>query len=139
MEQILDPLMQRFIVGKLSKEEWTHEAHLGCAVWHLWQFTPDDAHQLIRKRILQHNENVGTPNSDTQGYHETITWFWLRNIRHFLKQAHYRSPEEAWQMLKAAPEGASTFPLKFFSQEKLDTVEARKEIVAPDLQQAAWL
>jgi hypothetical protein len=35
----------------------------------------------IRRGIIAYNAAVGTPNSDTRGYHETITAFYVWAIR----------------------------------------------------------
>ncbi|MGB0175731.1 MAG: hypothetical protein ACPF9D_01105, partial [Owenweeksia sp.] len=68
----------------LPKPEWTHEAHLVVAIWYSSLYPFEEALSLVRQNITAHNESVGTPNTDTEGYHETITRFWLMVARHFL-------------------------------------------------------
>ncbi len=121
----------------LDKTEWTHEAHLASSVWLVLE-RPDiiperDLPDLIRR----FNESKGGVNDGTQGYHETITQFYLREIRQFLD----RTPK-GWSLaekvnaLLDAPQGSREWPLKFYSEQRLFSVEARARWVEPDLNPA---
>ena len=117
----------------LGKSEWTHEAHLAASAWLVLE-RPDivperDLPELIRR----FNESKGGVNDETQGYHETITQLYLRGIRRFLD----RSPED-WSLsekvnaLLDAPEGSREWPLKFYTKQRLFSVQARASWVEPD-------
>ena len=61
----------------LPKVEWTHAAHFAAALWLLRQpemYADRDMPRMIRA----YNEATGVPNTDTSGYHETITLGSLR-------------------------------------------------------------
>ena len=61
----------------LPKSEWTHAAHFAAAVWVLTR--PDmDAARDMPGLIRAYNTATGVANTDTEGYHETIT---LASIR----------------------------------------------------------
>jgi hypothetical protein len=67
----------------LPKVEWTHAAHFAAALWMLRQpgmHADRDMPVLIRA----YNETTGVANTDTGGYHETITLASLRGARAWL-------------------------------------------------------
>ncbi len=73
-------------------------------------------------------------NSDTEGYHETITRVSLRGVRQFLGEAEGDAPlHELVNELLLSPTGRRDWPLRFYSRERLFSVEARRKFVAPDL------
>ena len=73
-------------------------------------------------------------NSDTQGYHETITRVFLHGVRLFLEEAEDGEPlRELVNELLLSPMGRRDWPLRFYSPERLFSVEARRAFVAPDL------
>ena len=73
-------------------------------------------------------------NSDSEGYHETITRVFLHGVRLFLEQADRSEPlHELVNELLLSPMGARDWPLRFYSPERLFSVEARRRFVEPDL------
>src|ERR1700692_756043 len=67
----------------LPKSLWTHAAHFAAALW-LMNLGPDGhAENTLPGLIRAYNEATGTVNSDTSGYHETITQASLRAARAF--------------------------------------------------------
>jgi hypothetical protein len=71
-----EKLINGFNNCNLPKEEWTHEAHLISGLWMLSRYD-DGALDEMRTRIRRFNESVGGVNDDQNGYHETLTVFWL--------------------------------------------------------------
>ncbi len=126
-------LIERFEARKLPKQEWTHAAHLVVAIWYSAKYSPEEALALVRQNIRAHNQAVGTPNSDSEGYHETITRFWLMLGRSFLENGAYSSIAEACNTLILSPWGNSKYPLSCYSPEILYSVRARQQWVEPDL------
>ena len=76
-EAEINALIDRFEKQELPKVEWTHEAHLVMAIWYMTHYDAKEALDRCRVNITLHNESVGTPNTDDEGYHESITKFWL--------------------------------------------------------------
>jgi hypothetical protein len=123
-----------FEACRLSKQQWTHQAHLTAGYWYLTHLDPVEALEVVRRNIRRHNESVGTPNTDTGGYHETITRLYLFAIERHIR-AHQGQPFEAsLQGLLESELGNSTWPLTWYSRERLFSVVARRGWVEPDLQ-----
>jgi hypothetical protein len=72
-------------------------------------------------------------NSDTEGYHETITQVMIRAVRAALARSEGSPLVERVNALLEAPEGRRDWPLRFYSYERLFSTEARLGRVEPDL------
>ncbi len=114
--------------------DWTHEAHLGATTYLLARRPDIDLDQALPGIIRGYNESVGGVNDDTQGYHETITRLFLHGVRLFLAEADLDEPlHELVNELLLSPMGRRDWPLRFYSAERLFSVEARRHFVPPDL------
>lgn len=131
-QQEMEQLVQAFIARSLSKESWTHEAHLLVAIWHLKTYSKWEATCLLRSRIMVYNEKVGTENSATSGYHETLTLFWIWVVGGFLQKNEGFFPDLAKRFFQS-PYAKRDLPLFFFTRERLFSVEARAVWVDPDI------
>jgi hypothetical protein len=118
----------------LPREEWTHEAHLA-ATTYLVLMRPDiDLDRELPGIIRGYNESVGGVNSDTEGYHETITRTFLHGVRLFLAEAGSdEAVHELVNDLLLSPMGRRDWPLRFYSRERLISVEARRHFIPPDV------
>ncbi len=114
----------------LPKAEWTHAAHFAAALWVLASADYDAARDLPGL-IRAYNAATGVVNSDTGGYHETITQASLRAARPWLEG---RTLAEAHAALLASAFGRSDWPMAYWSKARLFSVEARRAWVEPDLQ-----
>ncbi len=75
---------RRLMDRTLPKAERTHAAHLASAAW-IATARPDlDPARDMPGIIRAYNEATGVPNSDTRGYHDTITQAFLRAVRSYL-------------------------------------------------------
>src|SRR5512140_1734366 len=96
----------------LPKPEWTHAAHFACALWLLRRrpdLTPETA---MPPMIRAYNEATGVPNTDTDGYHETITLASIAAARAVLGARPLGEPMHAVvDRLMAGPLGRSDWPL----------------------------
>jgi len=118
----------------LPREEWTHEAHLAATTYLVLKHPEIDLDDELRSIISRYNESVGGVNSDSEGYHDTITHAYLRGIRLFLEEADARRPiHDLVNELLMSPMGRRDWPLRFWSKERLMSVEARRNWVEPDL------
>jgi hypothetical protein len=66
-------LGEGLVACTLDRAEWTHEAHLAATIWLLLRRPDVDVDRDLGELIRRFNESVGGVNSDTEGYHETIT------------------------------------------------------------------
>jgi hypothetical protein len=130
----IEHLGERFLARTLPKEEWTHEAHLATTTWLLLRRPDIDVDSELPDLIRRYNESIGGVNSDSEGYHETITRVFLTGVRLFLGEADRREPlHELVNELLLSPMGRRDWPLRFYSPERLLSVEARRNFVPPDL------
>ncbi|MEO8359342.1 MAG: hypothetical protein ABI672_04875 [Vicinamibacteria bacterium] len=76
-------VFNRFIktweAGDLPKTAWTHAAHVAVGACYLVREGTDALHH-VRGGIKRHNAAVGTIDTPTSGYHETLTRFWLDTV-----------------------------------------------------------
>jgi hypothetical protein len=119
----------------LERPEWTHEAHIGSCCWLLVE-RPDILPERDLPAIIRRfNESVGGVNSDSEGYHETITQCFIRGVRAFLARTDAGLPLVGKvNALLRAPEGRRDWPLRFYSRDRLFSKEARLGLVEPDLE-----
>ena len=118
----------------LPRAEWTHEAHLAATTYLLTRRPDVDIDKELPGIIRAYNESVGGVNSDSEGYHETITRVFLHGVRLFLSEAEPGEPlHELVNELLLSPMGRRDWPLRFYSAERLFSVEARRQFVPPDI------
>jgi hypothetical protein len=130
IEHVAEGLLAR----TLPREEWTHEAHLAATTYLLLKRPDIDVDRQLPDIIRRYNESVGGANSDTEGYHETITRVYLAGIRLFLSEADMSEPlHELVNQLLLSPMGRRDWPFRFYSRERLLSVEARRSFVSPDI------
>ena len=130
----IEHLGEGLLARSLPREEWTHEAHLAATTYLLTHRSDVDLDTELRGIIRRYNESVGGVNSDTEGYHETITRSFLHGVRLFLAKADRDAAlHELVNALLRSPMGSRDWPLRFYSRERLFSVEARRNFVAPDI------
>ena len=118
----------------LPRAEWTHEAHLAATTYLLLKRPDLDLDEELPGLIRSYNESVGGVNSDTEGYHETITRTYVHGVRLFLSEAAKDEPlHELVNELLLSPMGRRDWPLRFYSRDRLFSVEARRAFIGPDL------
>ena len=116
----------------LPKPQWTHAAHFAAAFWVLTR--PDmDATRDMPGLIRAYNEATGVANTDTSGYHHTITLASLRAARAWLARRGNQPLHALLNELLASDQGRSDWPLEYWSKSLLFSVEARRSWIEPDL------
>jgi hypothetical protein len=131
-----EPKLQQFVdawkAGKLPKAEWTHAAHVGMAAYFAFDHAAEATFAIMRTGILHHNSSVGTPNTEDNGYHETLTRFWSSEIGAFVRAGHFASRLEAVRAAVATfGSDRDRFRL-FYSFDVVRDRRARREWVPPD-------
>lgn len=130
----IEHLGEGLLARTLSRAEWTHEAHLAATTYLLLRRPDVDIDKELPGIIRSFNESVGGVNSDTEGYHETITRVFLHGVRLFLAEADPKAPlHELVNELLLSPMGRRDWPLRFYSPARLFSVEARRSFVTPDI------
>jgi hypothetical protein len=120
------------IARTLTRPEWTHEAHLAACLYIVAERPDVVPERDLPDIIRRFNESVGGVNSDTEGYHETITQVYVRGVRRFLGRTDAKLPlVEKVNALLLAEEGRRDWPLRFYTPELLFSKEARLGWVEP--------
>lgn len=114
----------------LPKAQWSHAAHVAVAAcYHVRH--GEAAFARIREGIIRYNIAVGTPNSDTRGYHETLTRFWATVIAQAVAGI-----DDEWRAACEAVERfghARDLHTRHYGFDVVGSVAARRGWVAPDL------
>lgn len=133
-EPELQDLITRFQDATLPASDWTHQAHMVTGLWHVTLFNEVDALNQVRAGILRLNTAHGTPNTDTRGYHETITRAYLVLLSRFARGNAGLSGAALAQALLNSPLAQRDALLHYYSKDLLMSVAARRDWVEPDLQ-----
>jgi hypothetical protein len=125
--------IQQFKDCSLPKSRWKHGAHLLVALWYVAEHD-EEALPLVRLGILKYNESTGVRNTETDGYHETVTVFWVRIVKAFLREEDNNRPRhELAADLIAAYLFRKNFYREHYSFDLMTSKEARLRWVSPDL------
>src|ERR1700722_11194374 len=117
----------------LPKPSWTHRAHFATALWLLARRPDLDVPRVMPGFIRAYNEATGVANTDTGGYHETITQASLRAARAFLAGCAAEPLCAVCNALMRSPLGDKDWLLAYWSKEILFSVEARRRWIEPDV------
>lgn len=128
----IEHIARGLIDRTLPKSAWTHAAHFAAALW-LLRDRGDAAFHAMPPLIRAYNESTGVANTDTGGYHETITVASLRVARAWLGERPGVPLHIALAELLASAYGRSDWLLTYWSRERLLSVAARRGWVEPDL------
>jgi hypothetical protein len=130
----LDELAERFGAAAIPAAEWTHATHLRVGGILVHRHGREAALARLRTGIRRLNQAHGTENSNTRGYHETITAAYVWFIAQFLASCPREMEiEDRVEELVMSTVGQPDFLLCFWSQDLLMSERARAEWVAPDL------
>ena len=125
-------LVKAFEERTVSRSKWTHGAHLVVGLYYCRTLPFSVAKNVMRDGIHWLNDSHGTPNSDTSGYHETLTVFWLKQIWNFLDDRHDVKNLEVLANELIERFNDPDLPLRFYSREALFSAEARRDYLHPD-------
>ena len=111
----------------LPKPEWTHQAHLAAGLAWVKRFGHQAAIPHARASIRRYNESTGVANTDSSGYHETITRYYLSVL------ARHAATGNRFADVLADPAAGHDAVLRHWSRQTLFSVAARRDWVPPDL------
>jgi len=121
-----------FCACSLPKPQWTHWAHLRVGLWHLLNHEPGEALDLLRARIRALNESHGVANTETGGYHETITRFYVWQIGVHIDRFDRSTSIDRLAEQLILRYGAKDLPFVYWSKPRLMSAEARTGWVEPN-------
>ena len=123
-----------FLDRSLPRPEWTHAGHYAMALWLLRHRPSLTAPERIRRLITAYNEATGTANTETSGYHHTITLASLRAAAGVLRDHGADVPlHRVLRSVMLSPLGDRDWLLSHWHRETLSSARARREWVEPDL------
>jgi hypothetical protein len=128
----IERLVAAFESCTLPREEWNHRAHLTVGLWYLAKHEKAQATHLIRESIQRYNHACGIIQTKENGYHETITLFYVWLVSKYLSRTDNSSIVGLANGLLAAY-GDKRLPLEYYSKERLMSWEARTSWIEPDL------
>jgi hypothetical protein len=124
----------RLIDRSLPKSEWTHAGHFAAALWILRHRAELAEPEAFKRIITSYNEATNTANTDTSGYHHTITMASLRAAAYHLAKHPHDAPIHVVLLdLIASPQGDVGWLLSYWHRETLFSVQARRTWVEPDI------
>jgi hypothetical protein len=118
----------------LPKSAWTHAAHFAAAIWLLTNYGKSFVVRELPGFIRVYNEATGVANTETSGYHETITQASIRAADAFLAASPGGPLFATCNALMGSPLGKPEWLLAYWSRPRLFSVEARRSWLHPDLQ-----
>ena len=146
MEALMDALKNAFadeagveraglgLIGvSLPKEEWTHAAHFAAVLWLLRRDGAATVAREMPDMIRRYNVGTGGVNSETEGYHETITQASIRAAANVLALNPDAPLNEVLRDLLATSLGRSDWLMSYWTKGRLFSVEARRGWVEPDI------
>jgi hypothetical protein len=127
-EAEIEEVVRRFESCDYQPEEFFHARHLTVAAWYFLLFDTKAAEERmragLRKFIRHHGKN---------GYHATITEFWLRLVNRILQET--RPGDDFVSRVNQVVEALAnkTLIYEYYSAGRLDTPEAKTAWIEPEL------
>jgi len=120
------------VTRTLPKAEWTHAAHFAAAISML--ASPDkNPFETLPDIIRGYNVATGVENTDSSGYHQTITMASILAAEHVLETAPKNLERfELTNRLLLSEYGSPDWILDYWTKPVLFSPEARAVWVAPD-------
>ena len=125
-----DDFIQRWESGRLTRQEWTHGAHLAAGACYVIRFG-EGASDELRRSIKRHNVAVGTLDTETSGYHESLTRVWAAVVSRCVSGL-----TDPWLAARRAVETFGEdrdLPRRCYSFDVVKDTRARASWVPPDL------
>jgi hypothetical protein len=132
-EEEIDLFLSAFEAGTLPKEEFTHAGHLLAGACYVHMLDEAGAINHMRLCVRRFNEAVGGKNTDTGGYHETITVFWIKTLSSLrARLPEFGRADFAAYAVEAYRDRRDLFR-DFYDFDVLASVEARRSWIEPSI------
>ena len=129
----IDAFLAAFEGCTLPKERWTHGAHLLTGACYVHAYGQAAAIERMRRCIRRYNESVGGKNTETSGYHETITIAWIKLLDGLRREAGEVDRAEFARLAVEHFEGDKEVFRRYYDFDLVGSVEARRSWVEPTL------
>ena len=132
-ETEIDAFLAEFEAGTLPKARWTHGAHLLTGACYVHALGEAAAIGKMRLCVIRHNQSVGTANTDTSGYHETITIAFIKLLAGLLREAAPIGRAEFTALAVQRFEADRGILRRYYDFDLPASVKARRSWVPPTL------
>jgi hypothetical protein len=130
----IDAFLAAFEGGTLPKARWTHGAHLLTGACYVHAFGEVEAIDRMRVCVRRYNEAVGGKNTETSGYHETITVAWIKLLAGLLRESGSMERAAFAALAVERFERQRDIFRRYYDFDLVGSVEARRVWVAPTLE-----
>ncbi len=122
-----------FDTQTIPEKEFNHAAHIAVGATYVCELGAEKALAHLREALPRYNVSQGGENTDTRGYHETLTRFWVERLADFLETQSPVAPVEDRSVAAVAAFGhRSKLFEEYYSFDVVKSLEARRGWVAPD-------
>jgi hypothetical protein len=132
-EQEIDAFIAGFEAGSLPKECWTHGAHLLTGACYVHALGEAAAIDKMRLCVSRYNEAVGGKNTESSGYHETITIAWIKVLAGLLRQSRPMARAHFAALAVQRFAGDKGYLTRFYDFDLVNSVEARRTWIPPTI------
>jgi hypothetical protein len=124
----IEEVVRRFESCEYQPEEFFHARHLTVAAWYFAHFDVKTAEERMRSGLMKFIRHHGK-----NGYHVTITEFWLRMVERTLRETG-RGEELLSRVNRVIRQlNHKGLIYEYFRREKVDSPEAKAGWIEPDL------
>ncbi len=125
----VEALVVRFESCELPPDDVSHHAHVAMSAWCFLKLPEAQAaariYDGLQRYVKWHNITI---------YHETITWFWIKVIGKAVASTDATRPAYTIVNDVMTRLGDSRIIFAYYTRERLQSDEARRHWVEPDLQ-----
>jgi len=131
-EAEIEAIASGLIARTWPKENWTHDCHWAAVLWLIQNHGLARTQAEMPGLIRAYNEAVGGRNTDTEGYHETITQASILAAAQAIADQPGQGLHEICNAICTGPMGRAGWIETYWSHDTLFSPEARRVWVAPD-------
>jgi hypothetical protein len=132
-EPEIDAFLAAFEAGTLPKARWTHGAHLLTGACYVHALGEAAATDKMRLCVSRYNLAVGGLNTDSSGYHETITIAWIKVLARLLREAQPITRVDFAALAVARYQSDRSHLQRYYDFDLVASVQARRTWVPPTL------
>jgi hypothetical protein len=132
-EEEIDCFLSQFETCTLPKEQWTHGAHVLTGACYVHSLGERAAAGQMRRCVRRYNVATGGQNTETSGYHETVTLAWIKLLAGLLRDAQPMERAEFAKLALSRFENNRKILERYYEVDILSSTEARRQWVPPTL------
>jgi hypothetical protein len=127
-EKEIRDVVEKFELCEFALAEFTHARHLTVACWCLCTLSREEALDRMSRGLRNFISHHGR-----QGYHETITRFWMELLGSYLEKFAQGPPPLARINCALECYGSKEVLFSYYTRERVMSDIAKQEWVEPDL------